>query len=79
MDERFFRPLDVDFLRGDYSKAKEKLDWEPKVKFDELVELMVREDLERWKRWQKGERFPWDAPNYPSENKVLSRKVTLDK
>lgn len=79
VDERFFRPLDVDSLRGDYSKAKQKLGWEPKVRFDELVGLMVREDLERWQRWQKGERFPWDAPSYPSENKVLSRKSALDR
>jgi len=75
VDERFLRPLDVDFLKGDYSKAKQKLGWEPKVKFDKLVELMVREDLERWERWQKGERFPWDAPNYPSEARILTRAL----
>jgi GDPmannose 4,6-dehydratase len=79
VDKRFLRPLDVNFLQGDYSKAKQKLGWEPKVKFDELVEIMVREDIDRWRRWQKGERFPWDAPNYPSENRILSRVLRLDR
>jgi len=50
-------------LRGDYSKAKRVLGWEPKVKFDGLVGLMVKEDMSRWQRWLKGERFPWDAPH----------------
>ncbi len=79
VDKRFFRPLDVNLLHGDYSKAKRDLGWKPKVKFAELVELMVREDLSRWEKWQKGERFPWDAPNYPNENKVLSRMLNLDR
>ncbi len=79
VDERFLRPLDVNFLQGDYSKAKQKLGWESKVKLDQLVEIMVKEDLSRWERWQRGERFPWDAPNYPSENKILSRMLTLDR
>lgn len=75
VDERFLRPLDVNFLQGDYSKAKNKLGWEPKVKFDKLVEIMVKEDLSRWERWQKGERFPWDAPNYPGESNILTRAL----
>ena len=79
VDERFLRPLDVNFLQGDYSKAKQKLGWEPKIKFDELVEIMVKEDINRWERWLKGERFPWDAPNYPSENRILSRMLRLDR
>ena len=79
VDERFLRPLDVNFLQGDYSKAKQKLGWEPKIKFDQLVELMVREDINCWQRWLKGERFPWDAPNYPSEDKILSRALRLDR
>jgi len=79
VDERFLRPLDVDFLQGDYSKAKRELRWNPKVKFEDLVKTMVKEDLNRWERWQKGERFPWDAPNYPNEAKILSRSLLLDK
>jgi len=72
-DERFLRPLDVELLRGDYSKAKHKLGWQPKLKFGELAEIMVKSDLDRWERWQKGEMFPWDAPNYPGEARILTR------
>ncbi|MFC1965935.1 GDP-mannose 4,6-dehydratase [Chloroflexota bacterium] len=79
VDDRFFRPLDADFLLGDYSKAKQKLGWKPNVKFAKLVDIMVKEDLSRWQRWQKGERFPWDAPNYPGENNILSRMLKFDR
>lgn len=71
VDKCFFRPLDVNCLRGDYSKARRKLGWEPKTRFDELVKIMVRKDSNKWERWLKGERFPWDAPNYPSEVTTL--------
>ncbi len=74
-DETCLRPLDVNYLHGDYSHAKQQLGWEPKVKFTELVALMVREDLGRWQRWQKGEKFPWDAPNYPHEASIISRSI----
>lgn len=41
VDARYFRPTEVDYLVGDASKANEKLGWEPKVLFDELVQQMV--------------------------------------
>ncbi|MBA7499025.1 hypothetical protein ES704_01764 [subsurface metagenome] len=47
------------------------------TKFDDLVEIMVKEDMNRWERWQKGERFPWDAPNYPNEAKILTRSLRV--
>jgi len=47
IDERYFRPAEVDILIGDYSKAKEKLGWEPTVRFQELVQMMVDADRER--------------------------------
>ncbi len=47
IDERYFRPAEVDFLLGDASKAKEKLGWEPTVRFPELVRMMVDHDRER--------------------------------
>ena len=47
IDERYFRPAEVDVLLGDASKAKEKLGWEPAVHFDELVRMMVDHDRER--------------------------------
>ena len=47
IDERYFRPAEVDVLIGDYSKAKERLGWEPTVRFEELVRMMVDHDRER--------------------------------
>jgi GDPmannose 4,6-dehydratase len=47
IDPRYFRPAEVDLLIGDYSKAKEKLGWEPTVRFEELVRMMVDGDRER--------------------------------
>ena len=55
IDSRYFRPTEVDSLLGDASKARRKLLWEPKVKFRELVKLMVDadiKDLEEMKRCQ---------------------------
>ena len=40
IDEKYFRPAEVDLLLGDASKAKEKLGWEAKTKFKELVRIM---------------------------------------
>jgi len=42
-----FRPSEVPYLKGDSSKAKERLGWEPKTSFQELVNIMVKYDLER--------------------------------
>jgi len=44
VDPRYFRPTEVETLLGDPTKAREKLGWTPKVKFEELVAEMVRED-----------------------------------
>jgi GDPmannose 4,6-dehydratase len=49
IDERYFRPAEVDLLIGDYSKARAKLGWEPTVRFKELVRMMVDADRERGK------------------------------
>ena len=53
VDEKFLRPLDVNFLQGDFSKAERELDWRPRTDFDKLVNIMVAEDLERWRKWEK--------------------------
>jgi GDPmannose 4,6-dehydratase len=47
VDPEFLRPAEVDHLVGDAAKAREKLGWEPRVSFRELVELMVDADVER--------------------------------
>ena len=46
IDQRFFRPAEVDLLVGDATKAKAKLGWEPKVSFSDLVTMMVDYDIE---------------------------------
>jgi GDPmannose 4,6-dehydratase len=43
----FFRPAEVDILLGDSSKARQKLGWEPKTKFEDLVKIMVEADMKR--------------------------------
>jgi GDPmannose 4,6-dehydratase len=50
VDPGLYRPADVDVLQGDASKAKKVLGWSAKVKFSELVAMMVEADLERVKR-----------------------------
>jgi len=45
IDQRYYRPAEVDLLIGDASKAKKKLGWEPKTKFKDLVHLMVDADM----------------------------------
>ena len=73
IDKKLIRPIDVNFLLGDISKLNKLSSWEPKVKFKELVNLMVDSDLHRWSNYLNGEIFPWDAPSYPNELKINSR------
>ena len=46
IDKRYFRPLEVNVLQGNYTKARKKLGWRPKTSFKELVCLMVDSDME---------------------------------
>ncbi|HJO13118.1 MAG TPA: GDP-mannose 4,6-dehydratase, partial [Gammaproteobacteria bacterium] len=50
IDERYFRPTEVDFLIGDASKAERELGWVTKTKFDDLVAIMAKAD------WEKGQK-----------------------
>ncbi|MCG2810284.1 MAG: GDP-mannose 4,6-dehydratase [Candidatus Aminicenantes bacterium] len=45
LDNKFIRPAEVDLLRGDFSKAKKILGWQPKVHFAELIKMMIDSDL----------------------------------
>ena len=45
VDKRYFRPTEVDFLKGDASKAKKLLNWKPKISFQNLVSEMIRSDI----------------------------------
>jgi GDPmannose 4,6-dehydratase len=47
IDKKFIRPAEVMDLRADPSKAKKKLGWQPAVKFEKLVKMMVEADIER--------------------------------
>ena len=46
VDPKYFRPTEVDVLLGDASKARTTLGWEPKVSFDQLVDMMIETDME---------------------------------
>jgi GDPmannose 4,6-dehydratase len=50
IDERFFRPAEVELLEGDATRARERLGWRPRVTFDQLVREMVQADLAALKR-----------------------------
>jgi GDPmannose 4,6-dehydratase len=54
IDPRYYRPTEVDLLVGDFSKAKQKLGWEPKIKFAELAKLMVEADMALLKAHREG-------------------------
>jgi GDPmannose 4,6-dehydratase len=47
VDKTYYRPSEVSLLCGDYSKAQKAFGWQPKVRFEELVKMMVDGDLER--------------------------------
>ena len=46
-DERFMRPAEVNYLRGDSSKANQVLGWKPKTSFEEMIKRMVKNDIDR--------------------------------
>ena len=71
------RPIDVQYLRGDYKKAKRKLGWSPKTKFKKLVKIMVDEDISRWERWIKREYFPWDAATFGHDSIGMKKTKKL--
>ena len=77
VEKKFLRPLDVPALIGDYSKAEKELGWRPIIFFEDLVKILVKEEINRWKKWCNGERFAWDAPNYPNENGILTRSLRV--
>jgi len=79
LNSRLIRPLEVDNLVGDSSKARKMLEWEPSKTFKDLVTNMVDTDLERWKANRKGDVFPWDAPLYPDDSNVIVTRYALDR
>ena len=47
IDKKYFRPTEVENLKGDYLKAKKDLKWKPKTNFKNLVKMMIEADLKR--------------------------------
>jgi GDPmannose 4,6-dehydratase len=64
VDPRYFRPTEVETLLGDPSKAREKLGWTPRVSFSQLVEEMMRADLEAARRDELVKRHGFKAFDY---------------
>ncbi|MBY5886391.1 GDP-mannose 4,6-dehydratase [Rhizobium ruizarguesonis] len=64
VDPRYFRPTEVETLLGDPSKAKEKLGWEPRTTFKQLVAEMMREDLKSAERDELVKRHGFSAYDY---------------
>jgi GDPmannose 4,6-dehydratase len=50
IDQKYFRPTEVDILLGDATKAKKKLGWAPKVSFEQLIDMMIEADMEMAKK-----------------------------
>jgi GDPmannose 4,6-dehydratase len=67
IDQRYFRPTEVDVLLGDSTKAGKSLGWEPKVGFDQLIDIMIEADLELAKK----ERTLLDAGYQHTKNRIL--------
>ncbi len=59
----FYRPAEVDILLGNPSKAKEKLPWQPKTKFEELTRMMTEADIKRVKQEQSSSSFIHSTPS----------------
>ena len=64
IDEKYFRPTEVDLLVGDPSKAKQKLGWEPKITLEELVEDMMQSDIKLFKKEQYIKEGGFNTLNY---------------
>jgi hypothetical protein len=64
IDPKYFRPTEVDFLKADITKARQKLGWEPRTTFDELVKIMVDYDMKLIKLTPIGEGIKSARKNY---------------
>jgi GDPmannose 4,6-dehydratase len=64
VDAKYFRPTEVETLLGDPTKARQKLGWEPKISFEELVHEMVAHDLEEAQRDELCKKAGFPILNY---------------
>jgi GDPmannose 4,6-dehydratase len=70
IDQRYYRPAEVDLLIGDSSKAKRKLGWEAKIKFKDLVRLMIDADMEAAKKEAHMNGYQSSQPNLDAASLV---------
>ena len=56
-DKKYFRPSEVDSLKGDYKKAKKILGWEPKTSVEELAKIMVDQEMKTLTKYKKNNLF----------------------
>ncbi|KKH47222.1 GDP-mannose 4,6-dehydratase [Methanosarcina sp. 1.H.A.2.2] len=75
IDPGYYRPTEVELLIGDPSKAREKLGWEPKVKMEELVKIMIRSDEEEVLKTYPSEKLA--ACHELEENLAENSKLNL--
>ena len=68
MDEKYFRPSEVQTLLGDSSKARKKLAWEPKYSLEELVKEMIAHDVSSIK----------DCKKYSHKAKTINLKIFIN-
>jgi GDPmannose 4,6-dehydratase len=69
IDPRYFRPTEVNLLKGDASKARRKLGWKPKVKFKDLVKIMVESDLKDLERETSSKEAAMEMASTPRSRK----------
>ena len=62
LDPRYYRPTEVDVLLGDIKKVKDELGWEPQVKFQALIRIMLAADMKK-----EGLAVPFEVPPDPLE------------
>lgn len=74
VNEKYKRPLEVWYHRGDATKSMDALGWYPRRSFEGLVENMVDADVKRWRQYLDGKYFPWDAYNYADEAIIVTKR-----
>ncbi len=79
IDPRYFRPTEVDYLMADPSKAKKLLGWSPRIKFHELVRIMVDADLELMGLEKPGEGKKIIEEKFGGWHRWESQVVSMDK
>jgi len=79
IDPRYFRPTEVDYLLADPKKASEELGWKPKVKFTELVKIMVDADLELMGMKSPGEGRKIIKEKFDGWHRWQDQVITMDK